>query len=127
MKTIATVAAFLLMVLSACSPDAPKLSVVRAAHWIEVVCGAPLSSMPEVLRGAEKISRMPHGVNHYVDGLVRVSAADLGILRHSLDRDPHDSSSRAGILPTDPADGVPLHELCDIDLDARTVHIEYWN
>jgi hypothetical protein len=125
MKTIATVATLLLVVLSACSPHAPKLSAARAAHWVQVVCGAPLASMPEVLRGTEQLSSAPKGVKHHVDGLVRVSNADLGALRHSLDRDPHDPSYR--VLPTDPTDGVPKHELCDLDLGAHTVHIEYWN
>ena len=129
MKRIAAVATISLiaLALAACSPDAPRLSTVRAAHWVQVVCGATLSSVPEVVRGTEQVSGAPLAAKHHVDALVRVSAADLDALRQSLDRDPRDPTSGLKVPPTDPVDGVPIHELCDLDLDAHTIHVEYWN
>jgi hypothetical protein len=121
MKSVTAVVTFLLL---GCTPDAPKLTAVRAAHWVQVVCGAPLSSMPQVLRGTEQVSSLQHIAKNHVDAVVRVSDADFIRLHRSLDK-PLGGSSWG--MPTNPDNGVPRHELCDLDLGAHTVHIEYWN
>src|SRR6185312_10714188 len=91
------------MALAACSPDALRLSTSRAAHWVQTVCGATLSSIPEMVRGTEQLSGAPHAAKRYVDTLVRVSAADLDALRQSLDSDPHAPTSGLKVPPIDPA------------------------